>query len=175
MIRINVAQLLKQLIGTSRKYQISEDVSDTDVSVNGDLKLLRTDRGILITGELRTAKQLTCSRCLDEFKYPLTLQINEEYFPKIDVISGAVLSVPEDSFTVDGDLEICLDDALRQYIVMATPMKPLCRVGCEGLCVQCGCNLNRTTCNCLSLPDLRWGELGKLAIAVNSREQKREV
>ncbi len=37
---------------------------------------------------------------------------------------------------------------MREQFYLALPMKPLCREDCQGLCVVCGANLNRATCDC---------------------------
>jgi uncharacterized protein len=168
-MQINVSQLLKAPIGTVRDYRVSEvvDVSGDghDRMVQGDIRLLRTHQGILVKGELHTELELTCSRCLSLFGYPLTLDIEEEYIPTIDVISGVPLHSPEEpsGFTIDENHILDLTEAIRQYTLLATPMKPLCREDCAGLCHHCGGNLNQGTCDCPPQEiDPRWAELSKL-------------
>jgi len=166
MIRINVAQQLKQPLGVTRLYKVSEKDKASGYRVEGELKLVRTDKGILITGELNTITTLTCSRCLNVFEYPLTLSLAEEYIPKLDIISDTALPVPEWLFAVDINHEICLDDALNQYTLTSLPMKPLCRPDCKGLCDHCGLNLNNGDCTCSHDIDPRWAALTGLAATV---------
>lgn len=169
-MQINVAQLLKEPIGSSRDYKADEviDVSGNGIGrkVQGEARLLRTQQGVLIKGELHTEVELTCSRCLKLFNRPLTLNIEEEYIPTIDVVSGLPLPSPEEpgsSFTIDEHHVIDLDEAIRQYTLLVTPMKPLCREDCAGLCPDCGSNLNEGSCDCSPrAADPRWAELGKL-------------
>ena len=163
MIRINVAQQLKQPLGVTRLYKVSEKDKANGCRVEGELKLVRTDKGILITGELDTIRTLTCSRCLEMFEYPLTLILAEEYVPTLDMVSGTLLPVPDGLFTVDSNHEICLDDALNQYTITSLPMKPLCKTDCKGLCDHCGLNLNNGDCTCSHDIDLRWAVLAGLA------------
>lgn len=166
MIKINVAQQLKQPLGVTRLYKVSEKDKANGCRVEGELKLVRTDKGILITGELNTITTLTCSRCLSVFEYPLTLSLAEEYVPTLDIVSGTLLPVPEGLFTVDNNHEICLDDALNQYTLTSLPMKPLCRPDCKGLCDHCGLNLNNGDCTCSHDIDHRWAALTGLASTV---------
>ena len=72
-MQINVSQLLKEPIGATRDYQVSEivDITGDDRMVQGEVRLLRTQRGILVRGVLRTEVELTCSRCLTVFS-PIT-------------------------------------------------------------------------------------------------------
>jgi uncharacterized protein len=163
MIRINVAQQLTQPVGVTKLYKVSETDKATGYKVEGALKLTRTDKGILVTGELDTAQRLTCSRCLEIFEYPLTLSLAEEFVPTMDIISGTSVPVPEGVFTVDNSHEICVDDALAQYTLMALPMKPLCKSDCRGLCDHCGVNLNNGVCTCSHDADHRWAALAGLA------------
>lgn len=168
-MQINVSQLLKEPIGATRDYKISEVVDVTGNGngrmVQGEVSLLRTDRGILVKGVLHTEVELTCSRCLSSFSWPVTLNIDEEYIPTIDVVSGAPLSSPEEpgSFIIDGHHVIDLTEAMRQYALMAIPMKSLCREDCAGICQNCGYNLNQGACDCpLQVADSRWSKLSKL-------------
>lgn len=165
-MKINVAQQLKQSIGCVQWHKINE--VENAHPVQGEIKLLRTDRGILVSGMVKTIASSVCSRCLQEFDIPLTLNIEEEYFPTVDVVSGAPLPAPEEpgSFTIDQNHVIDLGEAVHQYALLTIPMKPVCRVDCRGLCPYCGCNLNYETCNCVVNPsDPRWAKLSGLASA----------
>jgi uncharacterized protein len=44
--------------------------------------------------------------------------------------------------------EIDLGQLMREQFYLSLPMKPLCLDDCQGLCPQCGTNLNRGTCGC---------------------------
>jgi uncharacterized protein len=93
---------------------------------------------------------LVCSRCLTLFSYPLAFKIEEEFYPSVDIINGEPLSLPDDSTSsvIDERHILDLTEVIRQHILLAAPVKPLCRTDCAGLCPQCGANLNETTCHC---------------------------
>ena len=129
---------------------------------------MRTHRGILAKANLHTEVKVTCSRCLGLFSCPLVLNFEDEYFPTTDVVSGVSLPLPEEPgcFTIDEHHTLDLTEAIRQYALLAIPMKPLCRQDCAGLCPHCGYNLNQGACDCLPQEaDPRWSELSKLALA----------
>jgi uncharacterized protein len=166
-MQINVSQLLKEPIGATRDYKVSEivDITGAGRMVQGEVKLLRTHRGILVKGVLHTEVELICGRCLSPFSCPATLNIDEEYTPTVDVVSGVPLSSPEEpgSFIIDEHHVIDLTEAIRQYLLLAIPMKPLCREDCAGLCSNCGHNLNQGPCGCpVKQVAPRWSELSKL-------------
>jgi len=167
---IDVSQLLKEPIGSTRQYEINEtiDVAGGSHVVQGEVKLVHLDRGILVKGTLQTGIEVTCSRCLSLFSSPLTLNIEEEYFPTSDAVSGASLPLPEEPgyFTIDERYVLDLTEAIHQHIMLAIPMKPLCREDCAGLCPNCGHNLNQGPCDCLPQGvDSRWSGLDKLTLA----------
>ena len=166
-MQINVSQQLKGTMGTIRDYEVNEviDVEGCNYTVQGMVRLMRTDQGILVKGSLNTQSELTCSRCVTVFDCPLTLTIEEEYSPTTDIVSGTPLPVPDDpgSFIIDERNILDLTEAIRQYTLLAIPMKPLCQQDCAGLCPSCGTNLNQLHCDCPPGPgDPRWAELRKL-------------
>jgi len=56
-----------------------------------------------------------------------------------------------------------LEDSLREQILLAVPIKTLCRYDCKGLCPTCGANRNEQPCGCdQSKPDPRWAALAEL-------------
>jgi len=172
-MQINVSQQLKEAIGSTRSYDVDEtiDIANLESHVEGRVSLVRTDRGILARGTLRTEIAVTCSRCLRSCTLALKLAVEEEYYPTKDVLTGAPLSLPDQAgcFTLDDHHILDLTEAIRQYAVLATPMKPLCQENCAGLCPTCGHNLNLGPCDCPQQEiDPRWSGLRKLAVADNN-------
>jgi uncharacterized protein len=168
-MQINVSQLLQEPIGSTREYEInaaSEIIGDGNkYDVRGTCRLMKTQRSVLVKCALDAEVELTCNRCLRRFRHPLKIKFEEEYLPTLDIHSGAPLASPEDSssFTIDEHHNIDLTEAIRQYAVMAVPMKALCREDCAGLCPKCGQNLNEGKCDCPAEEiDPRWTKLTDL-------------
>ena len=166
-MQINVSQQLKSSIGEVRDYEIDGiiNLDDNNITVQGKVSLIRTDRGVLAKGTLPSATELTCGRCLNLFNHHFSLNIEEEFFSVTDVNTGAAISLPDEPgyFTINENNVLDLTDAVRQYALMAIPIKPLCHQDCAGLCPACGANLNKAPCGCPSKPvDPRWDELRKL-------------
>lgn len=165
-MQINVSQQLKANIGTIRNYETNSiiDVEGSEIEITGRVSLTKTNRGILVRGRFSSQIDMECSRCLCIFGYPLNFTIEEEYFPTLDIITGTSLPAPEEigSFTIDDHNILDLSEALRQYAVLAMPIKPLCKRDCAGLCPTCGANLNETKCECRPVIDPRWEKLRNL-------------
>lgn len=179
-MEFNVALLLREPIGSQRSFQVNEPIQvnepgqigesaepelGTAVDVSGTVRLLRTDRGILAMAALETMLPAECSRCLCSLSLPIVLQFEEEYYPRVDVVTGAPLPPPEDptAFQIDEHHVLNLDEAIRQHLVLAEPMQPLCREECAGICPACGADRNATPCRCEREPvDSRWAALADL-------------
>ncbi len=168
-MEINVSQLLQDPIGSTRDYRIDEVADITGdgktSKIEGECNLLRIQRSILVKCALDTEVELTCSRCLEQFRHPLKIKFEEEFLPTVDVTSGVPLPAPEEAtaFTIDEQHIIDLTEAIRQYSLMAIPMKALCSEDCAGLCPSCGKNLNEGKCDCPAQDiDPRWSKLTKL-------------
>lgn len=168
-MRYNVAQLLKEPIGSTRRYQLDDTLggpSPLEGRVQGQVSLLHTHQGILVGAEVETPVSVGCSRCLTPFVTPIRLTIEEEFFPLIDVNTGRGVPLPEDvegAFRIDPNHILDLTEVLRQCVITDMPMKPLCRPQCRGLCPECGVNLNRETCRCSAAHgDPRWESLTAL-------------
>ncbi len=158
-MRISVSQLLKKPAGAVRWHDLSADIRgiDDDLEIQdlltGRLKLLRTASGILVTGVLQTVSQLQCCRCLEPFTAPIKLEIEEEFYPSVDIYTGAEVPVTErkePATIIDEHHILDLTEIVRQAIFLALPMRPLCKETCAGLCVQCGQNLNEGQCECVT-------------------------
>jgi uncharacterized protein len=156
-IKINVAQLLKAPTGAVRRRDVSEDITGLDDELEikspltGRLKMIRSSDSILVTASLQTVVELECCRCLEPCTTPLNLEIEEEFYPSVDVHTGAQLPVTqaeEEATIIDEQHVLDLTEVIRQAIFLGLPMHPLCAQNCAGLCAQCGQNLKEGACQC---------------------------
>lgn len=171
-MRYNVAQLLKEQSGHTRQHTLREDISRIDADIvplstlDGNIQMLRTADGVLVLGQLHTSVELVCSRCLDEFSLPLKFNLEEEFRPTIDIVTGAMLPISEDdeaATRIDEHHELDLTEVVRQDILLALPPNPICRTKCLGLCPTCGKNWNEGPCDCKRDEiDPRWQSLKEL-------------
>jgi uncharacterized protein len=161
---INVAQLLKEPVGTKRSYRVDELAGESgEDHVEGEVTLTRTNRGVLVTGELQAQIHGSCDRCLGPACVNAVLKIEDEYLPVIDVNTGARVEADPDSLRLDQNHVLDLDEAIRQYIIMSTPTKLLCAPECPGICPVCGHELAKGDCGHVNRsPDKRWEKLAQL-------------
>lgn len=120
--------------------------------ISGNIHLERHDDNILLRGRLQGEVRFTCSRCLDSFTGPLhctfDVLIKTGRAPA-PVLDTELASEELDEEYFQGD-ELDLNLLLREQILLALPLKPLCREDCLGLCRYCGANRNRESCSCVA-------------------------
>jgi uncharacterized protein len=169
-MQINVAQLLKEPVGAKRSYYLDESTGENNEDhVEGEVTLTRTNKGILVTGKLNAYIQGTCSRCLGPACVRPVLDIEDEYYPVIDIYSGADVKLDTDALTIDHNHILDLDEAIRQYIITATPTKLLCKPDCPGICPVCGQEFAKGDCEHRNITyDDRWDKL----VQVRKKESK---
>jgi DUF177 domain-containing protein len=146
VLRLNVGFLLKEGPGYAREFNFThhdplrvEDVAI--VELVGALRLTRTRQGIVLQGTLHTQSIIECVRCLDPFNLPFSIEISElfAYPPPIP-------ANPYNPYIVDEGGVIDLSPIIREEGILAIPIQALCRPDCQGLCPECGQNLNKSNC-----------------------------
>ncbi|MPZ15616.1 MAG: DUF177 domain-containing protein [Chloroflexi bacterium] len=163
MSAYNVASLLKAPTGTMRVVEISETEPrfgpelPVRSPVQGQARFTRTEDGILVQGQVAaTVEEVECSRCLTTFPLQVVTQFEEEFIPCVDVVTGSPLPPPEDeTLRIDDRHVLDLTETFRQYLLIAVPLKAVCRPACKGLCPTCGVELNNGVCECDQEPTAR--------------------
>ncbi len=126
--------------------------------VEADLRAESVVEGILVTGRAGAGVTFECSRCLTEFPSELEVELCELFVGG----SNRAPQPEEDSYEVTGT-EIDLEPMLRDALVLALPLNPMCSPDCKGYCAGCGQNLNEGECTCSPDDvDPRWAGLEDL-------------
>ena len=119
-----------------------------------DLRVRRVGQMFEAEGRFETRVRLTCSRCLADYEAPLaaafTLSFSREQPETAEPWRHAEIELQAEDIGLilfRGE-EIDLRDGVQEEVLMALPMRTLCRPNCKGLCPKCGADLNRGTCGC---------------------------
>ena len=118
--------------------------------VNVALELIPEAEHIRFSGHLRTAVRVACSRCLQDFILELNETIPLILLQPVSPDSEEEIDLrPQDLDTTFFDGEaVDVDLIVAEQIFLALPQRPLCRLDCQGLCSECGADLNRESCGC---------------------------
>lgn len=125
-----------------------------------EVRAVKMGTTVYVTGTLSGIVRRQCVRCLADYDDPLRLVMTGEYHRDTDLKGQpAVWTSPErsmeeendDIYSYTGDT-IELGEMLREQVILAAPMQPLCREECLGLCPVCGQDLNVRRCECREEP-----------------------
>ena len=129
-----------------------------------DLRLESVMEGVYVSGTVTGPLAGECGRCLEPVSDELTVRVQELFtYTERDVAATDRGDDEDDEVShMQGDL-LDLEPVLRDAVVLALPLTPLCREDCSGLCAECGERLD-------DLPedhthdavDARWGALSGL-------------
>ncbi|MFL6128986.1 MAG: YceD family protein [Mycobacteriales bacterium] len=100
-----------------------------------DLRLESVVEGVLVSGTVTAAVTGECARCLGPVADRLTVDL-QELFAYADSATEETTEEDEVSRLVGDHLD--LEPVVRDAVVLALPLSPLCRDGCAGLCPDCG-------------------------------------
>jgi DUF177 domain-containing protein len=153
MIRVHVAQFLKDDPGSRREVEFRETgprLGDVQLAepLEGSAELVRTQRGILVTMPYDATMTLICGRCLGEFSYHVEDRFQDEVLAPAGEFHERDSNRDDDALRVGADYMLDLGEILRQELVMQTPLQPICRDDCPGLCETCGVDLRTERCSC---------------------------
>jgi len=112
--------------------------------VTGRVRVSNARQNVVVRGQAHTAVQLECGRCLSEYPLPLDLTLDvvvpvATFNAQLgagavadDGLDGMELS-PDDIALLFQEHALDVDELVRQAIVLAIPIQPLCRRDCPGL------------------------------------------
>jgi uncharacterized protein len=104
-------------------------------TISLDVRLESVTEGVYVSGTVSAPLTGECSRCLEELTDHLTVDIGELF---------AYPNSVTDETTDDDELPRVVDDhvdveqTVRDAVVLALPLAPLCTDDCAGLCPDCG-------------------------------------
>jgi uncharacterized protein len=122
-------------------------------------------KDIRVSGELSTSLELLCARCLEPVTQDVSRKFDLLYRPLGADAGREELSVTgaEAEISYYQGEGLLLEDAIREQVLLAVPLKVICRENCKGLCPHCGANQNVERCSCAEpVEDPRWTPLKDL-------------
>jgi uncharacterized protein len=153
MMKINIAQAKKEL-GNAQSFSFKTSAGELGLDKEQSFFLesvivegLVSNKGMSfeVSGEINARMKQSCSRCLEEVVTLLKVPFNEKYQEADGRKCENVSEFEINCFNGD---EIDITDLVRETLLLAEPIQPVCSETCRGLCPECGANLNINTCGC---------------------------
>ncbi|MET7986002.1 MULTISPECIES: DUF177 domain-containing protein [unclassified Streptomyces] len=142
-----------------------------------ELRLESVMEGVLVTGTARASAKGECVRCLEPLEQVLEADFQEMFsYPDADDRSRPKAE-PADDAEEDEDMLpledglFDLEPVLRDAVVLALPMQPVCQDDCPGLCSECGVRLADDPEHHHDAVDIRWAALQGLAGSLEDGEK----
>lgn len=133
--------------------------------VQARLNIQNTGLEYFCKGDVRAEVQLICARCAKEFVAELDDDVDFIIRSDAQALTEEERETDDEEYVFyhGNDLRIDVTEQVRQALVLAVGLKPLCREDCRGLCPTCGVNWNDRTCDCAPVAtDSRWDGLRNL-------------
>lgn len=121
-----------------------------------ELRLESVVEGVLVSGTCRARAEGECVRCLEPVSVDLELEV-QELFAYPDAASAEAEEIAQ----LEDEL-VDFRPVLRDAVVLALPLQPVCRDDCPGLCPVCGVRLADAPGHRHDQVDPRWAALGGL-------------
>ncbi|WEH36102.1 DUF177 domain-containing protein [Streptomyces sp. AM 4-1-1] len=161
----------------TRSVEAPKDLGIADVigvpegaPVELDLRLESVMEGVLVTGTARASAEGECVRCLEPLRLKVAADFQEMFsYPDADDRGRGKAADPADDAEDDEDRYFLedglfdLEPVLRDAVVLALPLQPVCRESCAGLCSECGARLDENPDHHHDALDPRWAALQGLA------------
>ena len=130
-----------------------------------DLTIQQSGEEYYCQGKVKADVALECARCLREFSGELVSDTDFIVCSKeIHENREDAIDTEDYAFFEGGDLQADVSDIVRQAIILALTIKPLCSEDCKGFCPTCGENRNEKSCDCKNERiDPRWEGLKNLS------------
>ncbi len=144
-LKLNVGFIIHETAGYSREFPFDFPEihlhPDLDLrNLTGVARVTRTAQGLLLQMKLNAFSTVECGRCLKDFDQSLNIDFTELYAFTPNSITDSGLLVPETG-------KIDLEPLVREEMILAFPMSPICQSDCKGLCPICGNDLSESTCH----------------------------
>jgi len=138
-----------------------------------DIRLESVQEGVLVTATARGRVVGECARCLDVLDRPFAVEVQELFFYEERAGADAADEDDDEIFRLEGDF-LDLEPAVRDAVVGALPLAPLCRTSCPGLCVECGARLADEPEHTHEKVDPRWAALQDLGAPAPQEHDEKE-
>lgn len=146
MVEFDLSSLIGAHPGERLVFSLDEgplQLKDVHVEfLRGALQFTRIQEGILVEGQLESGVEAECGRCLEPLLLNVRLDVEE-------IISLYGRSRPDVTYSLTEEGRFDATPLLREQTLVTIPMKSLCQPECQGICPQCGINLNLEACECV--------------------------
>ncbi|MCP5053258.1 MAG: DUF177 domain-containing protein [bacterium] len=140
--------LLEDSVDVDEDLLIEEDSFFAE-SLHYSIFFTRDAEKIRVRGQIRTLLSLRCVSCVENFDLNIDSKFDLILFPvsMVDVGHSSLKADEMEYIFYEGD-NIDLEKILLEQVNLFIPYNPTCSSQCNGICPNCGINLNYEECQC---------------------------
>lgn len=113
-----------------------------------DVHIVKIGEDVDIKGNFNVRLEFECDRCCDNSSLVIKDKFHLFLMPKKEIVNEEESDEEGEMELGYYDEEINLSDYVKEQLLLAIPVKLLCKEDCKGICQSCGANLNREKCSC---------------------------
>jgi len=134
-VRIDARQIPLEGLTLIEEFSPKDLDLDTEITkflspIKVKANILKSYNAISVSLDIKALVNTVCSRCLKDLDLNFVREIKLNY--AVDKLNPIIE----------------LDSDIREEIILDSPVKPLCKIDCKGLCLKCGKDLNQDVCSC---------------------------
>lgn len=156
----------KVLEGGPDKISLDYEGVHSLKSVKVDLSVQQSGEEFFCQAKVAAGVKIECARCLGRFELSITGHTDFIVCSAdlTDANAKEALDTEDYVHYIDQAMGADISAVVRQAILLEIGLKPLCSEDCQGLCPQCGKNMNEGGCDCQDeVIDERWTALKDVA------------
>jgi len=162
-MKINIQNLERNLLEV--EGEIDSDFLGSEIRVfypnriKVSAKLDKFGKDYKIDVLIQTQAEYVCDRCLIQYTHDFNAQLNQVYHTgnRGEEVDADIIELPANAIEID------ITPIINEAFVLHHPIKMVCQDNCQGMCTECGADLNREKCTCAEdAVDPRWAELKKI-------------
>ncbi len=119
--------------------------------IDANIKIKNSSIGFVVDFCVHFIADVICARCLEifakEFESGIRLIYVKGKDPLIKIERVKLKSFDVDKIYYAGS-QLDMSIGIREAILFALPIAPICKSNCQGLCPTCGKNKNKQSCEC---------------------------
>ncbi|MDO5714245.1 MAG: DUF177 domain-containing protein, partial [Tissierellia bacterium] len=137
-----------EFTGSLKQNDSEYDTKNLDIQypIHYKGRLIRLDEDMDLDIHISYDLHSPCSRCLKD------VVTHVDYGTSFILVSSQELMVDEDEIEEEvlylKDDTLPIEDIVMSLVITSVPFKVICNEDCQGLCSQCGQDLNEENCNC---------------------------
>ncbi len=137
----------------AQEIELESNIVSKFEHIDAKIKIKNSSIGFVVDFCVHVVADAICARCLEifvkEFESSIRLIYVKGEDPLMEIERVKLKSIDVDRVHYTGS-QLDMSIGIREAILLALPIAPICKSSCQGLCPICGRNRNKYSCKCVT-------------------------